>query len=60
MRKLYDITATQAVDTLVKTLRENHPEISKATAKKLICNALIYNCVNDEVMGQAEFLMEDE
>ena len=57
MTELYDITATEAINGIVETVKENHPELSKAEAKKYVINALIYNCVIDEILGQVDYLM---
>lgn len=57
MRPLYDFTATQVIDSIAKDVQEIHG-VSKAMAKKLVINALIYNCVTDEVLGQVDFLMD--
>ena len=60
MRELYDITLTEAIAEAVQRLEEEHPELSKTQAKKLITNTLVYNCVIDEIVGQAEFLLGEE
>ena len=57
MTELYDITATEAINGIVESVRTNHPELSKAEAKKYVINSLIYNCVIDEILGQVDFLM---
>lgn len=58
MRDLYDLTVTQALEMAVKRVKENNPTLSKAFCKKVVLNTLIYNCVIDEIAGQAEFLLE--
>ena len=50
--ELYNITATEAIESVVNTVLEVNPELSKKDAKKLVLNALIYNCVVDEIMGK--------
>jgi hypothetical protein len=55
---LYDITATEAINGIVETVKEVHPELTKAEAKKYVINALVYYCVIDEVIGQVDFLLE--
>ena len=60
MRDLYDLTVTQALEEAVKRVKENNPTLSKAFCKKVVLNTLIYNCVIDEIAGQAEFLLEKE
>lgn len=59
MRDLYDLTASEVIGDMAADLA-TQKGISKALAKKLILNALIYNCVQDEIMGQVDFLMGDE
>ena len=58
--ELYNITATEAIESVVNTVLEVNPELSKKDAKKLVLNALIYNCVVDEICGQVSFLMSKE
>ena len=53
---LYELTMSEALQESITRLEESHPELTKKEAKKLVMNALIYNCVIDEVVGQAEFL----
>lgn len=57
MRDLYDLTVTQALEMAVKRVKENNPTLSKAFCKKVVLNTLIYDCVIDEIAGQAEFLL---
>lgn len=60
MRQLYNtLTATQVIDLLTGIVVEEKG-ISKAMAKKLVLNALIHNCVIDEIVGQVKWLMEDD
>lgn len=56
--ELYKLTATQAIDAVVEEVMEEHPELSKAKAKNLVCNALVYWCVINEIKGQVNFLLE--
>ena len=60
MRDLYDITATEALKDAIDRVQENNPELSRGFCKKLVLNALIYNCVIDEIVGQVDFLLGKE
>jgi len=62
MRELYKLTATEVIDGLVDEVLGVHEGLTRQTAKKLVLNALIYNCVIEEIIGQVNFLMgiEDE
>ena len=57
MHDLYEITMAQAIDESVKVVRDRHPKLTKKAARILVTNALIYNCVIEEIVGQVEFLM---
>jgi hypothetical protein len=57
MHDLYEITTAQAIEESVKVVMDKHPELTKKMAKILVTNALIYNCVIEEVVGQVDFLM---
>lgn len=56
MKELFDFTAKQVTDSIAQELQEELG-ISKALAKKAVINALIYNCVIEEVKSQAAFLL---
>ncbi len=60
MMALYDVPMAKAINAITEELRENHPELSKSMAKTLVCNALIYNTVINEILGQVEFIMEND
>lgn len=60
MTKLYDLTVAQALKEAIDTVQENNPELTRAMCKKVVLNTLIYNCVIDEIAGQAEFLLGKE
>lgn len=60
MKELYDLTATEVINILVDDVMKQHNGLSKQMAKKLVLNALIYNCVAEEVYGQVDFLMGSE
>lgn len=59
MRELYDLTINQGAETVVKEVME-YFGVSKAKAKLLVANALIYCCVTEEIMGQIAFLLDRE
>jgi hypothetical protein len=54
------ITATEAINGIVENVLEAIPDISKKKAKELVIESLIYNCVIDEIVGQVEFLYNNE
>ncbi len=56
MKELYDFTTKEVVDHLCERVIERD-KMTKAQAKRLVLNALIYNCVIDEILGQIDFLM---
>lgn len=56
MKDLENLTTKEVIDHLCDRVIE-HDKISKAQAKKLVLNALIYNCVIDEILGQVDWLM---
>lgn len=58
MRPLYDYTLTEVADMTISDYAEEKG-ISKALARKLFINALIYNCVTEEIVGQMDFLREE-
>lgn len=60
MTELYDLTVAEALEYPIKVVMENNPELSKKKAKALVLNALIYNCVVDEIAGQVDFLLGKE
>ena len=60
MQELYDLTATEALKDAIDRVQGNNPELSRGFCKKLVLNALIYNCVIDEIAGQADFLLGKE
>lgn len=59
MRDLYNLTASEVIGDMANDLA-TQKGISKVMAKKLVLNALIYNCVQETVMEQVEWLMEDQ
>ena len=59
MKDLYNVTASEAVRDIAEDVAKLN-NISKKLAIKLVCNALIYNCVIEEVIGQVNFLLDKE
>ncbi len=60
MTELYDLTVAEALEHSINRVMEENPELTKRQAKKLVLNALIYNCVVDEIAGQVNFLLGKE
>lgn len=60
MEGLYDLTVNEALESAINSVLECNPELKKREAKKLVLNALIYNCVVDEIVGQVNFLLDKE
>ena len=60
MRDLYEITAKEAIDIVVNSVLEYHPELSKNMGKNVVINSLCYNCVIAEIRGQVDYLLEDD
>lgn len=58
--ELHDISAAKALSFAVDRLLRIHPDMTKAQAKKLVYNAVLYNVVMDEIMGQVSFLMGED
>lgn len=56
MKELYNLTSKEVIDNLCERVIERD-QMPKTQAKKLVLNALIYNCVIDEILGQVDFLM---
>lgn len=60
MKKLYDLTPKEVIDELVDRVIIENPEVNKKTARALVLNSLIYNCVIDEILGQVNYLLDRE
>lgn len=56
---LYELNTTKIINKLVKDVLDYHPDYPKETAKALVLNALIGNCVHEEIMEQVGFLIEN-
>lgn len=54
---LYDMTMKEAAQSAIDEIM-TRLDVSKARATELFKNAIIYNCVIDEIVGQADFLLE--
>lgn len=57
MKDLYDLNTTDALGYAIEEVMNEHPELTKTQAKKLVLNALVYNCVVAEITGQVNFLL---
>lgn len=55
MVDLYDLTWSEAADGVIEDVAKRIG-ITKKQATILVKNTLIYNCVAEEIAGQAEFL----
>lgn len=56
MKDLYNLSWKEASENAIETIMEQCG-VSRATAEKVMKNALIYNPVVDEILGQAMFLL---
>lgn len=59
MKDLYEVKASEVIGQIADDVVENLG-VSKTLAKKLVLNALIYNCVQEEIISQVKFLAEIE
>lgn len=57
MKDLYELKVSDVIGQIADDVVENLG-IKKALAKKLVVNALIYNCVQEEIISQVKFLAE--
>ena len=57
---LYNVNASEIIKDLISQVKENHPDLSDAKAKKLVLNALLANFIIDEIMGQVDYLIEND
>lgn len=53
---LYNYSMTDAIEELTEEVMDLY-DLDIATARKVIKNALIYNCVQDEILGQIRFML---
>lgn len=56
---LYALTFEAATSDLVKEIAEENG-ITRTDAKNALLNALIYNCVREEIKGQVAFLLGND
>ena len=56
---LYNVNISEIIKDLTNQVKENHPDLSDAKAKKLVLNALLANFIADEIMGQVDYLIEN-
>jgi len=57
---LYNVNASEIIKDLTNKVKENYPDLSDAKAKKLVLNALLANFIADEIMGQVDYLIEND
>ena len=57
---LYNVNASEIIKDLTNQVKENHPDLSDAKAKKLVLNALLANFIIDEIIGQVDYLIEND
>ena len=56
---IYVLTFEEATSDLVKEIAEENG-ITRTDAKNALLNALIYNCVREEIKGQVAFLLGND
>lgn len=59
MKDLYELKVSDVIGQIADDVVENLG-IKKTLAKKLVVNALVYNCVQEEIISQVKFLAEIE
>ena len=59
MKDLYELKVSDVIEQIADDVVENLG-IKKTLAKKLVVNALVYNCVQEEIISQVKFLAEIE
>lgn len=57
MKDLYELKVSDVIGQIADDVVENLG-IKKTLAKKLVVNALVYNCVQEEIISQVKFLAE--
>lgn len=57
--EIYALTFEKATSTLAKEVAKEHG-ITVADARLMILNAIIYNCVQEEIKGQIDWLLGKE
>ena len=57
MKDLYELKVSDVIEQIADDVVENLG-IKKTLAKKLVVNALVYNCVQEEIISQVKFLAE--
>ena len=55
---LYELKTSDVMATLIDEVQKNHPDLSKTKAKALVLNALISNCVIEEIQDQIDYLID--
>ena len=57
---LYNVNVSEIIKDLTNQVKENHPDLSDTKAKKFVLNALLANFIVDEIMGQVDYLIEND
>lgn len=57
---LYNVNVSEIIKDLTNQVKENHPDLSDIKAKKFVLNALLANFIVDEIMGQVDYLIEND
>lgn len=55
MQDLYELTMAQATESVIEEIMEAC-NVNKKMAMVILKNTLLYNCVIEEIVSQAEFL----
>lgn len=56
---LYDLKASEIISDIAEEVM-TFGEMTKSQAKKLVLNALVANCVQEEILNQVKFLLEND
>lgn len=57
--ELLHLKQSYVMDTLIREIRSEHPELTKSAAKEYLLNALLYNIVIEEIKNQIDFMIEE-
>ena len=57
---LYNVNTSEIIKDLTNQVKDNYPNLSNVEAKKLVLNALLSNFIADEIMGQVDYLIEND
>lgn len=59
MTPLYEYTLREVTDLIISDYSESRG-VTRKEARTLLINALLYNCVTDEVTGQMDYLRDPD